>query len=180
MQNIVIAQAQSAVDGIHQFPICCFTFCGFFGISLIQGLESICHILVDGIESIRHILVDLLDNFVLGFIGTNPGGGFFGQSSIQVGYILTDSLICFDDGSVLYRCVVLAYIVLVGFTQHVLFYIGNPFIQGIQVLAHSLRRNNRCPVFGRFISNSRCCGNGSSGNAVTFNCGRGRSFSSII
>ena len=29
LQNIVVAQAQSAVDGIHQFPIGCFTGCSF-------------------------------------------------------------------------------------------------------------------------------------------------------
>ena len=147
MQNIVIAQAHSAISGFHQFGIryhtgrsfCrnliiqfrigCFTGRCFIGIGLIQGSKTVGHIGVDGIESIRHILVDLLDNFVLGFIGTNPGGGFFGQSSIQVGYILTDGLSCFDDGSVLYRCISLAHILVRSLFFQIFLHIGDPGIQ---------------------------------------------------
>ena len=95
LQYIVIAQAQAAVDGFHQFGICCHTgrsfcrnliiqcrigccpFLGFLGISLVQSREPISHVLVDGIEPIHHILVDLLDDLILGCIGTNSGSRFF-------------------------------------------------------------------------------------------------------
>ena len=129
MQNIVIAQAQSAVDSFHQFGIRCHTACQFIGICLVQGLESISHVLVDGIEPIYHILVDLLNHLVLGFICAKAGCRFLCQSSIQVGYILTDGLICFDDGSVLYRCISLAHIILGSLVFQILLHIGDPGIQ---------------------------------------------------
>ena len=147
LQYIIVAKAHSAINGFHQFGIRCHTgrsfcrnliiqcrigccpFLGFLGICLVQGSESIRHILVDGIEPIYHILVDLLNHLVLGFIGTNPGGGFFGQSSIQVGYILTDSLICFDDGSALYRCISLAHILVRSLFFQIFLHIGDPGIQ---------------------------------------------------
>ena len=95
MQHIVIVQAQSAVDGFYQFGICCHTgrsfcrnliiqccigscpFLGFLGIHLTQGIEPISHILVDGIDARYQIIIHLLDHFVLGRIGTDPGCCFF-------------------------------------------------------------------------------------------------------
>ena len=92
-----------------QFVVFRFPGCSFIGICLVQGSESISHILVDGSDALHQIVIHSLDHLVLGCIGTKTGSRFFGQSSIQVGYILTDSLICFDDGSVLYRCISLAH-----------------------------------------------------------------------
>ncbi|WP_302489409.1 hypothetical protein, partial [uncultured Mitsuokella sp.] len=165
LQNIVIAQAQSAIDGFHQFRICChtgrsfcrnliiqyrigcFTFCGFvvdislqgrigcfpgssfIGICLVQGRESISHILVDGIEPIHHILVNLFNDLVLGCISPDPGGGFFGQSSVQVGDVFANGVGRFHDGPILYGRISLAYIIIRCLFFQILLHIGDPGIQ---------------------------------------------------
>ena len=165
LQNIVIAKAQSAISGFHQFGIrchtgrsfcrnliiqCrigCFTFCGFvvdislqgrigcfpgssfIGICLVQGRESISHILVDGIEPIHHILVDLFNDLVLGCISPDPGGGFFGQSSVQVGDVFANGVGCFHDGPILYGGIILAHIIVRCLFFQIFFHICNPVIQ---------------------------------------------------
>ena len=81
-----------------QFVVSCFTACHF----VVVGSSQRCN-------AIGCVLVHLLDDCILGLVSPDPGCCFLCQSSIQVGYILTDGLICFDDGSVLYRCISLAH-----------------------------------------------------------------------
>ena len=176
LENIFVIEGKASVGCFDKFCIRCHTACQFIGICCTQGIESSSHILVDGIEPLYHILVDLLNHLVLGFICTDTGSRLLCQGCVQFGHIVTDGVSRFYDSPILNGSVCLTY----SFTQHVLFYIGNPFIQGIQVLAHGLRRLDRCPISGCSISNSSRCGNGSSGNAVTFNGGRGRSSTIII
>ena len=147
LQNIVIAQAHSAVDGFHQFGICCHTgrsfcrnliiqccisgcpFLGFLGICLVQGRESISHILVDGIEPIHHILADLLNHLVLGFICPNASIFFRIQSGIQVSHVFANGVGCFHDGPILYGGISLAYIIVGSLFLQIFLHIGDPGIQ---------------------------------------------------
>ncbi|MDD7745847.1 MAG: hypothetical protein PUJ22_06905 [Mitsuokella jalaludinii] len=131
LQNIVIAQAHSAVDGFHQFGIRCFTACQFLGICLVQGRESISHILIDGIEPIHHILVNLFNDLVLGCISPDPGGGFFGQSSVQVGDVFANGVGRFHNGPILYGRISLAHIILGSLVFQIFLHIGNAVIQGL-------------------------------------------------
>ena len=141
MKNVVSAQADATVHSFRQFRIStdagCLFRCvsiraglGFVGIRLIQSRKAVGHIGVDGIEPVHHILVNRFNDFILGFISTDAGRRFLGQSSIQVGYILTDSLICFDDGSVLYRCISLAHIILGSLVFQIFLHLGDAGIQG--------------------------------------------------
>ena len=112
-----------------QFIVFRFPGCSFLGICLVQGSESISHILVDGSDTLHQIVIDSLDHLVLSCISTDPGGGFLGQSSIQVGYILTDGLICFDDGSVLYGGISFTHIILGSLFFQIFLHIGDASIQ---------------------------------------------------
>ena len=143
MQDIVVAQAQSAVDGFRQFGVRChtgrsfcrnliiqyfigrFTFCGFVGIRLAQGRKSSSHIfiggfhtLVDGIDARHQIVIHLLDHFVLSRISPDPGSGFLGQSRIQVGHIFTDGVGFFHHSPILYSGIGLVYIVFVSLSTY--------------------------------------------------------------
>ena len=142
LQNIVIAQAQSAINGFHQFGIrchttglffyiCCLAGCCFIGICLVQGRESIRHILVDGIEPIYHILVDLLNHLVLGLVRTDPGCGFAGQGGVQFGHIVANGVGRFHDGPILYGGIGLAHIIVPSFIQYIVLNGSNAVIQGL-------------------------------------------------
>ena len=109
---------------VFRFPGRCFV-----GICLVQGSESIRHILVDGSDALHQIVIHSLDHLVLGFIGTDPGGGFFGQSRIQVGDIFADGIGCFDDGSVLYGGIGLAHILVGSLLFQIFLHIGDAGIQ---------------------------------------------------
>ena len=141
MQNIVIAQAQSAINGFHQFGIrchttglffyiCCLAGCCFIGICLVQGRESIRHILVDGIEPIYHILVDLLNHLVLGLVRTDPGCGFAGQGGVQFGHIVANGVGRFHDGPILYGGIGLAHILVGSLVFQIFLHLGDAGIQG--------------------------------------------------
>ena len=186
LQNIVVAQAQSAIDGFHQFRICCHTgrsfcrnliiqyrigccpFLGFLEICIVQSSESISHVLVDGIEPIYHILVDLLNYLVLGFICSKAVGRFLCQGGVQVGHVFADGLVSFHDGPILNCCVVLTYIGIRCLFFQIFFHIGNPGVQGAQVLAHGISRLNRDPFSGCFIYDTIGSGDPARGNSITF------------
>ncbi len=186
LQNIVIAQAQSAIDSFHQFRICCHTgrsfcrnliiqcrigccpFLGFLEICIVQSSESISHVLVDGIESIYHILVDLLNHLVLGFICSKAVGRFLCQGGVQVGHVFADGVGCFHDGPILYGGVVLAYIGIRCLVFQIFFHIGNPGVQSAQVLAHGISRLNRDPFSGCSIYDTIGSGDSARGNSITF------------
>ena len=147
LQNIVIAQAQSAIDSFHQFRICCHTgrsfcrnliiqcrigccpFLGFLEICIVQSSESISHVLVDGIESIYHILVDLLNHLVLGFICSKAVGRFLCQGGVQVGHVFANGVGCFHDGPILNCSVILAHILVRCLFFQIFLHIGDPGIQ---------------------------------------------------
>ena len=126
LKYIIVAQAQSAISGFHQFVIrrlagslfiiniglqscirCC-PFLGFLGICLVQSCESISHILVDSIEPIHHILVHLLDHLILGLIGAKALCRFLCQGGVQFGHIVADGVGRFHNGPILNRSVCLS------------------------------------------------------------------------
>ena len=101
----------------------------FIGICLVQGSESISHVLVDSVDACYQVIINLLNHLVLGCICAKASSRFLCQGGVQVGHVFADGLVVFYDGPILNCSVCLAYIVLVGFTQHVLFYIGNTSIK---------------------------------------------------
>ena len=118
-------------DAFIQFVVFRFPGCSFIGICLVQGSESISHVLVDGVDACYQVIINLLNHLVLRCISAKASSRFLGHSGVQVGYILTDGLICFNDGSVLYRCISLAHIIIPGFLQYILLNGSNPVIQGL-------------------------------------------------
>ena len=129
LQHIVVSQAQAAVHGFRQFFIS--PDAGFFfgGVGCVQSRKPIGHIGIDGIEPIYHILVDLLNHLVLGFICAKAGCRFLCQGSVQVGDVFANGVGCFDDGSVLYGRISLAYIIIRCLFFQILLHIGDPGIQ---------------------------------------------------
>ena len=146
LKYIIVAQAQSAISGFHQFFIrrlagslfiiniglqscirCC-PFLGFLGICLVQSCESISHILVDGIEPIHHILVHLLDHLILGRIGAKAVCRFLCQGGVQFGHIVADGVGRFYNGPILYGNIFLHF---AGGFEDCLGFSRNAFIQFI-------------------------------------------------
>ena len=118
------------------FSIGSFPGCSFVGICLAQGREPGGHILiggfytlVDGIDTGYQVVVHLLDDLILGRISPQPVSRFFGQSRIQFGHIVADSVGGFHDGSILYGGIILAHIGIRSFLLQRFLHIGDPGIQ---------------------------------------------------
>ena len=155
-------------DAFVQFIIFSFTGFSFIGICLVQGSESISHVLVDSVDACYQVIINLLNHLVLGCICAKASSRFLCQGGVQVGHVFADGLVGFYDGPILNCSVCLAYIVLVGFTQHVLFYIGNTsiklrnsigigldlFIQADQVIPYRVILFDISSVFGSLIGHS--------------------------
>ena len=95
-----------------------FTGCNFIFVSRSQSCNPF-----------GRIFIDLLDHLILLCIGTKARSRFLCQGGVQFSHVIADGVGRFYDGPILNCSVCLAYIVLVGFTQHVLFYIGNTSIK---------------------------------------------------
>ena len=160
MQHVVFAQAQAAVHGFRQFFISPDAGVFFSGIGCVQSRKPIGHIGIDGIEPIHHILVNLFNDLVLGCISPDPGGGFFGQSRIQVGDVFANGVGRFHNGPILYGRISLAYIIIRCLFFQILLHIGDPGIQRrigrltssrfrIQVILQFIRGSVDCIGFVR-------------------------------
>ena len=101
-----------------QFVVSCFTACHF----VVVGSSQRCN-------AIGCVLVHLLDDCILGFVSPDPGGGFFGQSSVQVGDVFANGVGRFHNGPILYGRISLAYIIIRCLFFQILLHIGDPGIQ---------------------------------------------------
>ena len=80
-------------------------------------------------NSFRSVFIDLLNNLVLGFIGTDTGCRFLCQSCIQVGYVITNRIFCFYNSPILDSSIILRHIGVSCIFLEVFLHIGNPVIQ---------------------------------------------------
>ena len=118
-------------DAFIQFIIFSFTGCSFIGTCLVQGSESISHVLVDSVDACYQVIINLLNHLVLGCICADAGSRFIIQALSQCGHIFADFLIRFHDTGILYRCISLAHIIIPGFLQYIVLNGSNAVIQGL-------------------------------------------------
>ena len=118
-------------DAFIQFIIFSFTGCSFIGTCLVQGSESISHVLVDSVDACYQVIINLLNHLVLSCISADAGSRFIIQALSQCGHIFADFFIRFHDTGILYRCISLAHIIIPGFLQYMLLNGSNPVIQGL-------------------------------------------------
>ena len=80
-------------------------------------------------NSFRSVFIDLLNNLVLGLIGSDTGCRFLCQSCIQVGYVITNRIFCFYNSPILDSSIILRHIGVSCIFLEVFLHIGNPVIQ---------------------------------------------------
>ena len=159
LEDVFIAQADAAVHSSRQSRIStnagCFFRCvsicaglGFIGISCIQSIESICHVLINGIDTLYQIVIDLLDHLVLRCICAKASSRFIIQSLAKSGHVLTNRLVLLHDTGIfdfqLTGQTVLAHVPIFRFILQVFFYRSNTAIQ-LFVLSFTLG-----PFIGKF------------------------------